>query len=122
MRKMLSRTAAAVAALGFAYGCSKTPAPPEPQLPVTSGLYAVPPSVSVSAGGIQHVYVSGGVPPYSIQEQPGPIATAQLDSADSSIAVLKITGVGLDTASTAVKIKDNSSNTPKTVSIPILVF
>lgn len=103
--------------------CSKNDSPPtQPQVNASSGLAAVPPSVSVGIGGVQHVNVSGGMPPYSIATGPGSIATADLSNADSAIAVLKIMGVTVASAPTTVTVKDNTPSAPKTVSIPITVF
>jgi len=104
--------------------CSKhDPAPPtQPPMENQAVLYAVPPWVSVGIGGIQHVNVSGGVPPYTITSEPGAIATVSIADADSAIAVLKIMGVAAASASTSVTVRDNTPSSPKTVSIPVTVF
>ncbi|HTY58985.1 MAG TPA: hypothetical protein VMF59_09210 [Bacteroidota bacterium] len=104
--------------------CSKdsTAPPTQPQVGAPAGLSAVPPTVAVGIGGIQHVNVTGGTPPYSIASAPGAIATADIANADSSIAVLKITGVTVASVATSVVVRDNTPSSPKTVSIPITVF
>ena len=110
--------------LAGAGACSKD-SPPPPTQPVavdTTFLYAVPPWVAVSNGGIQHVIISGGNPPYSIASGPASIATVEISNADSTIAVLKITGAAVSAETTAVTIRDNTRLTPKKVSIPIYTF
>jgi hypothetical protein len=104
--------------------CSKNSAPPptQPIVVDTTILYAVPPWVAVSNGGIQHVSVSGGNPPYSIASGPASIATVEIANADSAIAVLKITGAAVSAETTAVTVRDNTRSSPKTVSISIYTF
>jgi hypothetical protein len=82
----------------------------------------VPPSVAVGIGGVQHVNVSGGMPPYSIATGPAAIATVELSNADSMSAVLKIMGVTAASVPTSVTVKDNTPSRPKTVSVPVTVF
>ncbi len=104
--------------------CSKDNASP-PTQPVsvdTTILYAVPPWVAVSNGGIQHVNISGGNPPYSIASGPASIVTVEIAGADSTVAVLKITGATASAETTAVTVRDNTRSSPKTVSIPIYTF
>jgi hypothetical protein len=113
-----------VALLVGAGACSKDSSmpPTQPQVTPPAGLYAVPPTVYVGIGGVQHVNVAGGIPPYSISAGPGLIATAGLSDADSSVAVLKIMGVTPASDPTTVTVKDNTPSAPKTVSIAITVF
>ena len=106
--------------------CSKdSSAPPTyPQqtyTPPASGLTAAPLSVSLGIGGVQHVSVSGGTPPYSISAGPNATAMAVLANADSNTADLKITGASVDYYSTSVTVKDNTTTAPKTVSVSITV-
>jgi hypothetical protein len=124
MRRIALRLFLPAALLLGAAGCSKdsSTGPTQPQVTVTPRLSAVPPTVSVGIGGVQHVSVSGGTPPYSIASGPSLIASAALSNADSSIAVLQIMGVTTASVPTAVTVKDNSPSTPKTVSISITVF
>jgi hypothetical protein len=106
-----------------AAACSKNDLPPtQPQVGAPAVLAAVPPSVAVGIGGVQHVNVSGGMPPYSITTGPGSIATADLSNADSAVAILKIMGVTVASAPTTVTVRDNTPSAPKSVSIPITVF
>jgi hypothetical protein len=104
--------------------CSKNSSSP-PTQPVsvdTTILYAVPPWVAVGNGGIQHVNVSGGNPPYSIASGPASIAAVEIADADSAVAVLKITGATASAETTAVTVRDNTRSSPKTVSISIYTF
>ena len=104
--------------------CSKDSTPPPTQPYVyapAAALTAVPLSVSLGIGGVQHVSVSGGKPPYSIATGPNATAAAVLSNADSVTADLKITGMSVDYYSTAVTVKDNTPMTPKTVSVTIKV-
>jgi hypothetical protein len=81
----------------------------------------LPAALLVGIGGVQHVSVSGGKPPYSIATGPNATAAAVLSNADSVTADLKITGMSVDYYSTAVTVKDNTPMTPKTVSVTIKV-
>lgn len=104
-------------------GCTKeSVAPTQPKAPQLVGLSAVPPVVAVGIGGVQHVNVGGGIPPYVIVQGPRPIATVDISDADSSIAILKIMGVTVDSIPTAVTVRDNTSPLPRTVSVPVTVF
>jgi hypothetical protein len=76
----------------------------------------------VGNGGIQHVNVSGGNPPYSIASGPASIAAVEIADADSAVAVLKITGATASAETTAVTVRDNTRSSPKTVSISIYTF
>ena len=103
-------------------GCAKdAPQPAAPSAPADV-LAAVPPWVAVGIGGIQHVDVSGGVPPYVIAARPDSIARVEISSADSSTAILKITGVISSSSGTHVIVNDHTPGVPKTVSIPVTVF
>lgn len=104
--------------------CSKnSPSPPTQPVAVdTTFLYAVPPWVAVSNGGIQHVSISGGNPPYVIASGPASIATVEISNADSTVAILKVTGAATSAETTAVTVRDNTRLSPKTVSIPIYTF
>jgi len=103
-------------------GCAKdAPQPAAPTAPADV-LAAVPPWVAVGIGGIQHVDVSGGVPPYVIAAGPDSIARVEISSADSTTAILKITGVISSSSGTNVIVNDHTPGTPKTVSIPVTVF
>ena len=106
--------------------CSKdgSGSPTYPQqnyTPPASGLTAMPVSVSLGIGGVQHVTVSGGMPPYSIATGPNAPAAAVLVNPDSTIADLKITGTSVDYYSTAVTVRDNTPAAPKTVSVSVTV-
>ena len=124
MRRLVFRLFLPAALVVGAGACSKDSSPPptQPQLNTPPSLSAVPPSVSVGIGGVQHVNVSGGTPPYSIAAGPSTIATVDLSNADSSIAVLKIMGVTVASVPTTVTVKDNTPSVPKTVSVPVTVF
>jgi len=112
----------AAAALALAGGCAKdAPPAPAPTAPSTV-LAAVPPWVAVGVGGIQHVDVSGGVPPYVIASGPDSIARVDISSADSSTAVLKITGIITSSSGTQVTVRDHTPGDPKSVVIPVTVF
>jgi hypothetical protein len=121
-RLMLS--ACLVAAMAVATGCSKDSAssPTQPQINPPTGLSAVPPVVSVGIGGVQHVNVGGGTPPYVIMAGPSTIATVDMTNADSTVAILKIMGVTVASTPTSVTVRDNTTPTPKTVSVPVTVF
>jgi hypothetical protein len=95
--------------------------PQQTYTPPASGLTAAPLSVSLGVGGVQHVSVSGGTPPYSISVGPNATATAVLVNPDSSVADLKITGASVDYYSTVVTVRDNTTAAPKTVSVSIMV-
>ena len=124
MRKNTIGMVVSAALLMGLSACSKdsTAPPTQPQVGAPAGLYAVPPTVAVGIGGVQHVNVTGGTPPYSIASGPGAIAAADLANADSSVAVLKITGVTVASVATSVVVKDNTPSSPKTVSISVMVF
>jgi hypothetical protein len=81
----------------------------------------MPLSISLGVGGVQHVSVSGGTPPYSISAAPNATASAVLSNADSTVADLKITGMSVDYYSTAVTVKDNTASSPRTVSVAVTV-
>jgi hypothetical protein len=122
-RNALGLVVSVIVVMGFS-ACSKDSAAPptQPQVGTPPSLAAVPPAVSVGIGGIQHVNVSGGTPPYSIAAGPGAIATAALSNADSMVAVIKITGISVASVPTSVVVRDNTPSAPKTVSIPVTVF
>jgi len=124
MRRNAFRLLLPLVLLAGVCACSKQGSgpPTQPQTDNQGVLYAVPPWVSVGIGGVQHVNVSGGVPPYSIASGPGAIATVSIADADSSIAVLKIMGVTAASAPTSVTVRDNTPSSPKTVSVPVSVF
>ena len=103
--------------------CAKNAGPPtEPPPPPANVLAAVPTWVAVGIGGIQHVKVSGGTPPYVIAQGPNATATVEIADADSTVAVLKITGVTPSPSNTQVTVRDNTPSTPKSVTIPVTVF
>ncbi len=110
----------AVVIVGLNCGHSDSPTAPSPT-PSTPQLTAVPTAVSVAAGGTQNVVVSGGTPPYAIAASPGGIASAQLINLDSVSTTLRITGITVASASTAVTVRDNTPTAPKTVTVPITV-
>lgn len=105
--------------------CSKyNSAPTYPQqtyTPPAAGLTAMPLSFSLGIGAVQHVSVSGGMPPYSISAGPNATATAVLLNPDSTVSDLKITGASVDYYSTAVTVKDNTPTAAKTVTITVTV-
>ncbi len=102
--------------------CSKSSSPTQPpNTPAVPSLNATPSSATVSVGTSQNVSVSGGAPPYAISASPSAIATAQILNADSAIAIIQITGVTVASVSTSVVIRDNTTTTPKSVTIPITV-
>ena len=118
--RVLTRVAAL--ALACLSGCAKdSPQPPAPTAP-SDVLAAVPPWVAVGIGGIQHVNVSGGVPPYVIAAGPDSIARVEISSADSSTAVLKITGLISSSSATQVTVKDHTPGSARSVAIPVTVF
>ena len=103
-----------------AASCSKNSgSPTQPNTPPPPQLSAVPPSVSLTAGGSQNVDISGGTPPYSIAGGPGAIATAALTVSDSVVGVLHIMGVSIASVSTTVTVRDSGG--VKSVTIPISV-
>lgn len=104
---------------GFAVHCSKSSSPTQPS--VGPQLTAVPASVTLTVGTSQTVAISGGTPPYSVSSYPSSIATAQLLSADSTVATIQITGVSVASVSTAVTIQDHSPTPVKSVNVPIRV-
>jgi len=112
----------AVLALVLAGACSKDSSPPVAPAAPSRVLSAVPPWVAVGVGGIQHVSVSGGVPPYLIAAGPDSIARVEISSADSSTAVVKITGLIASPGGTQVTVKDHTPDSAKSVSIPVSVF
>ena len=101
--------------------CSKSDAPTQPKQSTGPQLTAVPTSVAVGVGGAQNVTVSGGTPPYDVASAPSSIATVQLINRDSLAATLQIMGVTVASVGTSVTVKDNSSSSPKSVTIPISV-
>jgi len=112
----------AAAAVVLAGGCAKDASPPAAPAAPSNVLAAVPPWVAVGVGGIQHVDVSGGVPPYVIAAGPDSIARVEIASADSSTAVLKITGVITSSIGTQVRVEDHTPGGVKSVVIPVTVF
>jgi len=112
----------AVVALVIACGCSRDASPPPAPAAPVDVLAAVPPWVAVGVGGIQHVNVSGGVPPYFVATEPDSIARVDIASADSTTAILKITGLITSSGGTQVVVKDHTPDAAKSVSIPVTVF
>ncbi len=112
----------AVLLAGFASCSKETSVAPTQPGGATAVLYAVPPKVSVGIGGVQHVNVFGGTPPYVITSGPAAIATVEISDADSSTAILKIMGVTAASDTTAVTVRDNTRPVPKTVTVPVSVF
>lgn len=124
VRHMVPVACFAIVLCIVAGNCSNNSSPTQPQQqnpPPAPLLTAVPPSASVTAGGEQNISISGGVPPYGILSPPNSIAAAQLVNPDSLIATLQITGVTVASVSTAVTVKDNSTPSPKVVTVPIRV-
>ena len=113
---------AAALAIALSAGCSKNSSPPPAPAAPSNVLAAVPPWVAVGVGGIQHVDVSGGVPPYVITAGPDSIARVDIASADSTTAVLKITGLITSSSGTKITVSDHTSGTSKSVDIPVTVF
>ncbi|HTO94910.1 MAG TPA: hypothetical protein VMM80_11040 [Bacteroidota bacterium] len=113
---------AAALAIVLSPGCSKDSSPPPAPTAPSNVLAAVPPWVAVGVGGIQHVDVSGGVPPYVIRAGPDSIARVEISSADSTTAILKITGLITSSNGTKITVNDHTPGTSKTVDIPVTVF
>jgi len=115
------RVVAVVLLIAFG-SCSKKTVVLEPQPALAAGLHAVPPTVAVGVGGVQHVAVSGGIPPYNISSGPSAIATVQLMNADSTTATLKIMGVTPATDATSITVQDNTPTNPLSITVPVSVF
>jgi len=120
--RLSGRVVAAVALLIVFSSCSKKTVVLEPQPALAPGLHAVPPTVAVGVGGVQHVTVSGGIPPYSISSGPSAIATVELTNADSTTATLKIMGVTPAADATSITVQDNTPANPKSITVPVSVF
>ena len=110
--------------LGFlSGGCRSNDYSPasSPPPPNTPSLTAVPSFANVAIGMSENLSISGGTPPYAIAAGPAGIATAQLLNSDSLVATLRITGVSIASGGTSVTVRDNSTSSLKTVTVPIAV-
>lgn len=99
----------------------------QPQSPAGGGLSASAASVTLPPGGSRNVTISGGNPPYTVDEQPDPaVAGAALTNNADRTGTLRITAPSTATVggATSVKIKDTeitSGTGENEIRIPITI-
>lgn len=121
--KLIGMATAVLLAVLLVAGCTdRGEDPPSQPPPAPGALTATPASVTVGPGQAVNVTISGGTPPYAIDDPPdAAFATAALQNPAAEPATLVITGVTVASAagSTSVKVKDSAPSPENEVRVQI---